>query len=411
VGVEFRRSLILALGDQTEYSLKGLSESAEITNLLTEALQDSDPGIRQQAVIILSKIGKLEKRLDSASVVNLFVEGLHSENPSVLLDAINGLNQFCSKNSKPYKHTSTCPEAKNALPLLINLLKEDIKPLKYAAAFAIIRIKPDQEDVIKVFQEILLEEALSYELSNNAFGALLNIGSPNAIAAIIKSLQSSNKALCYFRTCLGFDSRNLSDNFNHNLLLDALRDENRRFSASLFFEDRATHPRKRQDLVGLEQYQKRLSQDVISQLLSILEEKKNEYKDFPLLKSIFKLKNQDIRRSVVYILGNPSLKGKSYIVNALMQILSDQGEDLNLRWMAATSLQELDMNVDWFFREKQLLNPKSYQCPNPDGRPRLTPEFNFDIYLSQCIYRYGACGAGLSEVYRALMDLLNQSKK
>ena len=202
-------------------------------------------------------------------------------------------------------------------------------------------------------------------------------------------------------------------------------------------------------------------QAIVSELIGIINNHSIQKPEYSVLEEIFKLKDLDIRRSAIYILGEIGLELKrrntypkiqEEIVSILTTIISDRQENLELRWMAAAGVQNFSIDMNWFFSEEKLINPGvaivqslriGLEETNLDVSlydvtsryERLFVEtlvsnseyeyllnqygFNFvdgglvfDIYSYQYIYdtRTG-CGAGLPEVYNTLKRLLNRSKQ
>jgi HEAT repeat protein len=381
VGYEVRQSVIFALwSNHLDYG-----KSEKVIDLLSENLQDSNFGVRQQAAIALNEIGKFE----SKSAALLFLEGLSSKEPSIRLDAIIELNKICSKNLKSFHEAiGICPDIKPMLPILMNILRNDIKPLQYSAAFTIAKIDYSQEDVINFFQEILLTSH-DYKLRSNAAAVLEEMNSIKAKLALIKSSSYYDKNRRY---ALYDEAENAYIGLNPNdveLLFKALEDENTRFMASKSISSFLNNP----DISDI------ISRDIISRLSQLLRENSTHYKNFSVLDSIFKLKNQDLRRSVVYTLGESKMRFRkpdhkseidNEITDVLINVVNDKTENPDIRWMAAT---------------------KEYQCQFPHIGRGITG-FSFDRYASQCVYNYTiGYGAGLPELYDALRNLLSSPKK
>jgi hypothetical protein len=182
-------------------------------------------------------------------------------------------------------------------------------------------------------------------------------------------------------------------------------------------------------------------EQAINKLTQSLIKDFNVYRNNPIIRDIFKLKNQDFRRSVVYILGgigegiktkkttgntrNTSLiderrlQAKKKIVEALMMIVNNRDEDLNIRWMAASSLQRMKVNMDKYFSRNNLTNPRTAQSidllTDADQEKismSMRPMLEFDIYSGEYIYHQRElCGGGIPEIYFALRNLLNKTKK
>ena len=187
----------------------------------------------------------------------------------------------------------------------------------------------------------------------------------------------------------------------------------------------------------------------IAQLTLILARNSSQFEGSPILKNIFKFKNQDLRRSAVYTiggigqgtewLGDPlfggegrlegeslrqnlerntrRLKTRREVTNILVAVVNNRAEDINIRWVAAASLQEMNIDVNQFFVENKLVNPKTARWQFPHGetpwrRRIFTGGTIFDVYSGELLYstRTG-CGGGLLEIYNTLRNLLTPKKK
>lgn len=408
------------------------SESPRVTlseravNALEKALQDPDSTIRFKAALALQDVGKL----DAKPAVTMFMEALQSDRPVWRLDAITGLNQLCSPSLEDPQNTKTCSEAKSSIPLLVKMLKDENKPIRYAAALAIANIDPKDESGVDVLREILLKES-NYYLREHAINALREeIGSKRALSIIIQSSYLDDKQARYSRSCvysayLQIDRNNdgstngstPSSMERLSLVLDALKDPGLRFSAA------AT-------LSSMNE-----SQIDISRLTSMLNVDSNQYENSTILKDVFKFKNQDLRRSIVYAIGKigstikpdetgnaienaqqngQRLEARRKIAEALNTIYRDKTEDLDSQWMAAVFLQDMDTNTNGFFVENQLINPKLARWQFSHGsvpwKPQaFIPGIIFDTYSGELLYddRTG-CGDGLADIYNTLRSLLGR---
>ena len=414
-----------------------LDENA--TDLLNRALQDPDSTIRLSAALALRGV----RKLNSKTAVAMFIEELRSSSPALRLDAITGLNQLCFKDSEDSEDIQACLNAKVSLPLLIDALRDEIKPIQYAAALAIANIESKEENGVKVLSKILLEEP-DLRLRGHATNALQKIGSQYALSTMTLSLQMDDKQARYSRSCLynGYMPTGKYVNASPNnsvlpfferfsLLLKALEDANVRFSSAETFNSFAFD--KTENFVG--------GRIATTGLISVFTKYSNQYDDHLILKNTFKLKNQDLRRGAVYALGrigsNIQLttvgvdsvredlqrnaqrsQMRRKITEALMAISNDKTEDLDVRWVAAASLQKMSIDVNQFFIENKLVNPKTARWQFPHGgTPWRQERFTggiiiFDIYSSNLLYdTRGGCGDGLLEIYNTLRNLLAPKKK
>jgi len=464
---------IIAMGGRHGGSIH-FEQSQTIIELLKKALKDPDIGTRVNAAHALERI----EEINSKDAVSVFIEGLKSDNPSAKLHAIFALNQMCDSISR-------CAEAKRALPLVIDVLKVNVKPLQYAAALAISYIDPKEESGVNILGEILSEETDSI-LRDNAVRALNHqkLDSPDTLSVIVQSLGFEDKQTRYARTCnqepyIGLQYTAFLE--EARLYSKALETTDVRLSASHSFHT-FLFPNKPPSLSEI--------QFLVSKITSILKDHSSQSTEYHVLQNIFKLKGQDIRRSAVYSLGTikTGLSGNNInyyynlynlgdrqklniypqvqreIISTLKNLVTDQKENLDIRWMAAAELQVSNISIDDFFLEEKLINPatalaqsrwigavelkqisnqdvsylfslaQSYDgdTPRPRAKPvtvRLQSRYllnqygfldgrggieglDFDLYLKKYIYdnRLG-CGSGLIEVYNTLQKLFNEQKK
>jgi HEAT repeat protein len=428
-------------------------ESQDIVELLEIALKDTNISIRINAAYYLEKVGKI----NSKYAVTIFIEGLKSENALTKMDAIFALNQMCFKNGGDKKR---CADAKLALPMLIDIMYTDIKILQYSAALAIAYIEPKEERGVNILKEVLLEKNY-WKLHDNVADALMNIGSLNSLSSMIQSLVFQDKQSLYASTCLYqsyLPRKNQATMIRAKLLQNALKNENVRLSASNDFHSLFDNKPSLSEV-----------QYIVSNLTSTIKNKNIQYSEYPILQKVFKLKDQDIRRSAIYALGSINFSQfkkvhiyyqfQKEITDVLTAIVIDQNEDLDIRWMAAAKLQSFKIPMDNFFEKQKLVNPATAiaksrwiglselrkisdrkasflisryenQYVNPETTktnlqneyllnqygyiPALHPfvGLDFDIYSKQYIYNSaGGCGGGLGEIFNVLRSLLNGSKK
>ncbi|ACK64836.1 HEAT domain containing protein [Rippkaea orientalis PCC 8801] len=386
--VEVRRSAAASIS--RAYEIKDVAT----LQALTQAFQDEDLGIRQNIAIALWK----NKQLDTTNTLNILNEGLLSKDPFIQFDAIVGLATMGEK-------------AKPVLPSLIPLLQENIEPLRYIAALLIVNIAPRKE-YVPILLEILSKETAQNDIeSEHTIDALERIHSKEALSVYIESWKFEDKRERYIIHDISHECiYNFLDVPElYPLLIQSLKNENIRFSVinsilkySFFKEEKQLINSK---LINI----------VIPRLITILE---NKYEGNPALKEIFVFKDRDIRRSAAYALGEianssadeesviiKDTKNKQKIINALMAVVQNQKDDLDVRWMTATSLQKIGINQDSFFTKYALVNPKTIRLQNKSP----TPSFRFDRYSSNYYYsvEYG-CGNGLGEIYSELRRRLSR---
>ena len=100
------------------------------------------------------------------------------------------------------------------------------------------------------------------------------------------------------------------------------------------------------------------------------------------------------------------------MTGTLMEVVQSTDERIELRWMAASSLQKAGFGMSQFFREKNLSDPTIFQCSTsiPFGKPPRYNGIRFDRYNAMCIYdsKGIGCGDGLPEIFDRLREILNR---
>jgi HEAT repeat protein len=425
----------------------------EIVNSLNKGLQDPILKIRIDSALALRSMQNITPK-DAAII---FSEGLNSEDYLIRLHTINGLKNLCSRK---HKDIQGCLDGKMVLPLLIHALKDDSKLIRYAAALALVRIEPKkmlQEILIKkilksIFKEetnpLLIKDSLKSINYLNDAGVSLNIFDNDNYYLLFaselghfydKQRRYSFGGDCYGRTPL------LANNGNGVLeLLTALNNQDIRFISAvtlaynfsyLLKSDFSYYPINStlQQKLAIDKLMLNQQNFTINKLI-LITKRSSELDKNHLFKKIFKLKNQDIRRSAIYVLGeigrgierrkddemekenlyNQHLQTEKNIIEYLTTIVSDQNEEQNIRWMAAASLQKMNINLDQYFFQNKLINPRKVKTINLNtySGPIFDPRLDFDIYSGELIYNpYAKCGGGLSEIYFALRNLFNNNKK
>lgn len=126
----------------------------------------------------------------------------------------------------------------------------------------------------------------------------------------------------------------------------------------------------------------------------------NTSTNFPrALEEVFHDKDQDIRRSAAFglsLLDNPSKEG----INALKNTVQNRRDHLEVRWMAAVSLQQHGIDMSDFFDSENQPNPFLQTCPDFAGNI-------FGIYEKRCLYPQHGCGDGYYGIYQNLRRLLS----
>lgn len=347
--IEIRRSLILSASAE---EIQTLTQSEQGLAILNSLLQDEEFGVQIDTAISIYKAGVLNIALYS-EFISLLSEGLLSKDSVIKFDSISGIGEFIGFQSLDKFEPEVSAKLRAQIPILTNCLNSPKKPMRYAAALTINQIEPSQEYTIPIFREMLAEETDVRFRHYAARPTLVKIDSPQAALAIAENAQLENQEIKYIRSCatgyIQLPSKHQA------LLVKLLRDENLRQILAQSIHHFSSD----------ESLESEYGAATVDALIALL----NKENAKPALQPALELKNQDIRRSAAYALGRllsynqePGLANRK-IIEALTAVVDDSDDNLDIRWMAATSLQESDINMDDFFSDNNLINPKTFQCP------------------------------------------------
>jgi hypothetical protein len=124
-------------------------------------------------------------------------------------------------------------------------------------------------------------------------------------------------------------------------------------------------------------------------------------------------KDVDIRRSVVYALGQIGKRNsasKATVIDTLTTVMNDKNEHPDVRWMAAASLENMGETAEKFFAEHNLPKPENEMCIESRFIDRFSVS-DFDLYAARCLYAAGGRGAGLSEIFNQIRALLSGTSR
>jgi HEAT repeat protein len=383
---EIRRSIV-AFYNPSSTVISKILETSRGKSIFLNLLKDKneDFGIKLNAFIALKEANLLNSQRTNHLISDLSL-GLQLDDPVIQLDAINGISRIIENAvlNDTKLDSKTASKIRSQLPSLNNCLQSPIKPIRYASALTINKIEPSQESPIPVLKKILSEETDSEFRENAAFLALSEIDSPKAALAMVESAKLDNQRLIYVRSCRDIPLPNK----HKALLVKFLKDESVR---QILAENLSYVP---SDDSEKSEYRK-----TVDALISLLK-KEDRNQDF---------QNQDIRRSAAYTLGEFLSSNKKHgfteqkIIEALTVVVNDSNDNLDVRWMAATSLQEAEININNFFKDNNLINPKTVQCPFPQFGQGLS----FDRYEQRCLYSTKqGCGDGPTQIFSTLRRLL-----
>jgi len=362
---------------------------------LIQALQDPDSNVRTSAasaLVTFSSNGgeELDSDIDKAlqtAIPNL-IDSLENGDALARLDAIFVLGGIGNA-------------AETAIPYIQSKLKDENWLVRYAAAVTLLKLNPKDESAVPVLAEIFANTDYAQMIDIDScctdhyeLEALANIGSDQAIAALINSLQISDEKLRY-TYYLGPDSEDLPLTATTLIgigskaipaLILGLENENIRFITA-----------------------KILGQIGAESVPSLLEVLQREPSTGSALNEILSNKDIDIRRSVVYALGQigkKDLESETTVTELLMEVMNDTSEHLDVRWMATASLTEMEQPVEQFFVQNNLRKPVNDICIET----RYIDGFlysEFDLYAARCLHALGGRGAGWAQIYQQVRVLLS----
>ncbi|CAO5041626.1 Putative phycocyanin operon protein Z [Microcystis aeruginosa] len=161
--------LVLGLDVPKWFKVKllGLTKSNQVVNELSQALEDSDWGVRRSAAEALAEIG-------TETATAGLLKALEDSNSDVRGKAAFALGNIGSEA---------------AIPELLKALEDSNSDVRENAAFALGKI--GSETAILGLLKAL--EHSNWSVSGNAAIALCEIGSETAIAGLLKALEDSNK--------------------------------------------------------------------------------------------------------------------------------------------------------------------------------------------------------------------------
>lgn len=389
---QIRRSSIEKIG-LIGVDANNLSEPA--VQALIQALQDPNSNVRTSAASALSIFSlnggeeldsDIAKALETA-IPNL-IDSLENGDALARLDAIFVLGAIGGA-------------AETAIPFIQSKLKDENWLVRYGAAVTLLKINPKDESAVPVLTEIFANTDYAQMIEIDScctdhyeLEALANIGSDQAIAALINSLQISDEKLRY-TYYLGPDSGDLpltattligvSSKAIPALIL-GLENENIRFIAA--------------EILG------QIGAESVSSLLEVLQ---REPSTGSALNEILSNKDIDIRRSVVYALGQigkKDLESETTVTELLMEVMNDTSEHLDVRWMAAASLTGMEKPVEQFFIQNDLRKPVNDICIETRYIDRFLYS-EFDLYAARCLHALGGRGAGWAQIYQQVRVLLS----
>ena len=373
-----------------------LTKPSNFTTLqaLTKLLKDLNPNVRASAAAALVRGSTLSRRAvlppsiasSLQKVIPDLIDSLKNGDPLARLDAIFVLGAIGS-------------EAKSSISAIQEALKDDNWLLRYGASVTLLKINSKDESAVSVLAEIFSDishiDMIDIDgccTSHDELSALEKIASEQAITALINTLEVSDGKLRY--SYYKGESGDRPPTATHLIkigrkaipaLIKALENENNRFMVA--------------DILG------EIGSETIPSLVEVL---RRNRKLEPVLSVILKDKNLDIRRSVIYTLGNIGRKNsvsKPEVIDILTMVMNDNNEHIDIRWMAAASLEKMGKATN-FFVQYNLPQPLDESCVDVRYIARFTSS-QFDLYGGRCLPFHGGRGAGISELYQQIRALLS----
>jgi HEAT repeat protein len=105
----------------------------------------------------------------------------------------------------------------------------------------------------------------------------------------------------------------------------------------------------------------------------------------PSVLEVLDTENQLVRKGAAYALGNINPSTEE-VVEKLKAIVQDENTDLDLRRVAASSLELLGQDVQYFFEKNNLISPQDASCPSISIGGGNYAFFEFDVYTGRCQY-------------------------
>jgi HEAT repeat protein len=306
---------------------------------LITALKDPDPQVRSFAVYILRDMGA-----DARAAVPALINALTDKDPGVHTAAANTLDELKLNINA-------------ASPLLILALQTWEKDDRRTAVNCLIRIGADavpalnhaledrNADVRAAAANAMQGMGRNAKAGVPALSRTLKDPEPNVRSAVVQALDQ----ISFQETSFPNKSNELGDEFKSAIpgLIQMLKDEDVeiRYDAAI----------------------------VLRRIVAL---------DVPALISALKDENAKVRKGAAYALGGLKIPPTA-AVTALKSLVEDEKEDLEVRRVAASILEEFGLDMESFFAHNNLLSPKNAGCP---GLPFNggTEYFKFSIYTGRC---------------------------
>ena len=373
-------------------ALGGMGKDAKdaVPALVLVLKTDKDPGVRSSAARALGAIGseariavpdlvaalsEPDERLSAAAVdalvqigkdaVPALIATLSSENRKTRLYAAIILGEIGS-------------DAKAANSTLLKLFGSKDEGIRSTAALALAKIGPESDVVAKALSPTLIKlfDIPDKDLQANVLSALGNLGvsSGNIVPALIANLGNGESSSIRYAAA---DSLIKIGRRAVPALIAALNHKSKIVSDSAAV------------VLG------RIGRDAVPALIVALHDPNQNVryraafalgkvgKDaVPSLSDVLNEKDADTLKAAAYalsIINKPTVK----VTASLKAIVADKNNSLEVRRVAASALQQANVDMQEFFTQNKLLNPRDATCPT-FRRPTLSA-FEFDVFAGRCL--------------------------
>ena len=409
---DFLSLIVVTDSNARNHVWNGSFPAQEVSIFFIKALQNQDPRVRESAAIAL---GKISHSIPPEAVLiqnaKALIKVAQDKDLKVRQRVIKALEEI-SFYLQRYFQKPEIPEIQSVVNRGLRDLEADVK----LAPTTRIESLNSRKDARIAIRDKEVRYILNYDCRIQRGSDLETSG--NGVLELFKGLENENTRLTY---TLALDS-NLSQQ------LKDLTSDTHHYSVY--------RNSSNQEKIAIDQLIFTQQELAINQSMQILSIGDRRYYSLPIFKDILKRKDLDLRRSAIYVLGGigegidimestkkpeegaqvsqQRLQTRNRIIEILMALVQDPNEDQDLRWMAASSLQRMKANMDSYFSNNSLPNPKLVKPIYLDRDPKIpgNTALEFDIYSYQFLYaENNPCGDGLSEIYYALRNILNKPKK
>lgn len=387
-----------------------IDENEKIRLLAAQNLIYSDQNLDQQAFLILIRAWNDRNSSGDfrAKLIELF-EKIGERAVPALIDALKHPESKVRRNAAEALG-AIGKNAKTSIPFLLDALKDKDDSVRDAAAEALERITPNYQDIIPALVSAFSSgENISYELGSG----LVQNGResvPELITAFEKKDNSTRIKIAGVLREINNNTFGGETNFpgEERELKDITK-----IPKISGFEDKATSavsnicaalkdkdPKVRSAaIIALESISIEAT-NVIPCLIDALDDndekvryqaasalRKTAKLGVPELVSALRNKSAYVRKGIAFALGNVK-PPPANVVTSLKAIVDNENEDLEVRRVAASSLEEVGYDMQQFFMKYNLVSPQNAVCPTIQD-PEDSNTFHYyryNIYSGRCEY-------------------------